>query len=142
MQIRAFELDDYEQAATIWDDAEELSTPPREEVVEKLERDRDLFLVAEEDGTLLGVVMGTYDGRRGWIFRLAVRPEARRRGVGAGLVRQLERRCEARGITKLRLLVVADNERALRFWDSLGYERFDRVVMLSKDLDGPRGTAC
>ncbi|MDQ3978672.1 MAG: GNAT family N-acetyltransferase, partial [Actinomycetota bacterium] len=41
----------------------------------KLERDPQLVLVAEDDSfppAMLGVVIGSYDGRRGWIFRLAV----------------------------------------------------------------------
>jgi ribosomal protein S18 acetylase RimI-like enzyme len=134
MRIRQFAFDDYEAAADLWERAERMVAPPRVEIEKKLERDPDLFLVAEVDDRLVGVVMGTYDGRRGWIFRLAVDPTMRRRGIGVSLVHEVERRCAERGIHHLRLLVFGDNEPALRFWEHLGYERVDGIVMFSKDL--------
>jgi ribosomal protein S18 acetylase RimI-like enzyme len=143
MRVRTFRLDnDYEAVTALWDMAEWLSTPPRDEVVAKLERDADLFLVAQDGDDLVGVVMGSYDGRRGWIFRLAVDPGRRRQGIGEALVAELERRCAERGIRHLRLLVLADNEGGIRFWDSLGYRRFDEVVLFSKDLGGREASDC
>jgi ribosomal protein S18 acetylase RimI-like enzyme len=68
-----------------------------------------------------GVVMGTYDGRRGWIFRLAVHPAYRRHGLATELVGELERRLQGLGCPRINLLVLPDNEAGLRFWQKLGY---------------------
>lgn len=93
MRIRAFTTDDLLAARELWGSAEGMRPPPRAEIVRKLERDAELFFVAEADDELVGVVMGTYDGRRGWIFRLAVEPTHRRRRVRcrARLVRRRPR---------------------------------------------------
>ncbi|MDQ3898771.1 MAG: GNAT family N-acetyltransferase [Actinomycetota bacterium] len=118
-----------------------MSAPPLEEVERKLERDPELFLVAEDGGSLVGVVMGSYDGRRGWIFRLAVAPHRRREGIGRALVEELERRYLAMGVRRLRLLTLSDNQVARAFWEHLGYGGFEDVVLFTKDL-GDRGAEC
>lgn len=133
VHIRRFELDDYRAAAELWEAAEGMSAPSLEEVERKLERDPELFLVAE-DGRLVGVVMGTYDGRRGWIFRLAVDPLRRRQGIGTALVEELERRYASMGVRAIRLLTLTDNAGGRSFWERLGYGGFEEVVLYSKRL--------
>jgi ribosomal protein S18 acetylase RimI-like enzyme len=95
-----------------------------------------------EDERLVGVVMGTFDGRRGWIFRLAVDPAAQGRGVGRRLVEELERRFLAMDVRRIRLLTLSDNRGGRAFWRSVGYEEFPGIVMFSKDLDGADPDAC
>jgi ribosomal protein S18 acetylase RimI-like enzyme len=149
VRIRQFNLDDYEAAKALWELVDGMSAPRREEIGRKLERDPELFLVAEDDSSpadLIGVVIGTYDGRRGWIFRLAVAPEHRRHGVGRKLVAELERRFLDAGVHRIRVLTLSQNEPARRFWDGLGYRGFDEVVLYSKDLEvatnGPAADQC
>ena len=136
MRIRQFDLDDYEAAARVWASADEMAVPSYDECATKLERDPHLFLVAEDDATsdVVGVVMGTYDGRRGWIFRLAVDPIRRKSGIGRALVHELERRYSEMGVAHIRLLVYELNHSGREFWRRLGYEEFDQIVMSAKDL--------
>ena len=137
MLIRPFRLEDHPAAAALWRSADGMSVPSLEEVERKLERDPELFLVAEAGAspqTIVGVVMGAYDGRRGWIFRLAVDPARRRQGIGRALVEELEQRYLAMGVQAIRLLCLADHDGAQAFWERLGYKGFERVVLFSKDL--------
>ncbi|HTJ38872.1 MAG TPA: GNAT family N-acetyltransferase [Dactylosporangium sp.] len=120
MRIRQFEWPDYDAVVALWTVAGS-DVLPRDELVGKLDRDPELFLVAESSAGLAGVVLGTYDGRRGWILRLAVDPQQRRRGIASGLVGELERRLRALGCPRVNLMVLPDNESGLRFWQSLGY---------------------
>lgn len=67
----------------------------------KLARDRDLFLVARDgDGCIVGTVVGGWDGRRAYVYHLAVTPERRREGIANALMDELEERFRAGGRSK------------------------------------------
>lgn len=118
--ILQFEWRDYDAVAAVWAAAGR-DVVPRAELAAKLTRDPELFLVAETPAGLAGVVLGTYDGRRGWILRLAVHPGHRRQGTATRLVAELEQRFVLVGCPRVNLLVMPDNAAGLRFWQSLGY---------------------
>lgn len=101
----------------------------RTEFERKLERDPELFLVAEGGGQVVGSVMGSYDGRRGWIGRLCVHPDRRRAGLGTRLVREVECRLAVKGCPKVNLLVESDNPSAVRLYQRLGYTADDLIFM-------------
>lgn len=119
-RIRRFDWADYDAVVALWAAAGR-EVVARAELAAKLTRDPELFLVAADGTAIVGVVMGTYDGRRGWILRLAVHPGRRRRGLGRALVAELERRLRRLGCPRVNLLVLPDNEAGLRFWQELGY---------------------
>ncbi|WP_433220311.1 GNAT family acetyltransferase [Dactylosporangium sp. CS-047395] len=127
MSIRAFGWDDYDAVVAIWR-AVGSEPLPRAELEAKLTRDPELFLVAEAGGAVAGVVMGTYDGRRGFILRLAVDPAHRRLGIATRLVAELELRLKALGCPRVNLFVLPDNAAGLGFWQSLGYLPVPDVV--------------
>jgi ribosomal protein S18 acetylase RimI-like enzyme len=80
LKIREFKIEDYSPVRELWQTAGLEFRPGVEldDVKLKLQRDLDLFLVAELDGRIVGSVIGGWDGRRGWIYHLAVSPEHQR----------------------------------------------------------------
>ncbi len=92
-------------------------------------RDPDLFLVAEHGRTVVGVVLGRFDGRRGWINHLAVDPRHQARGLGAWLVRQVERRLARKGCLKVNLHVEPANENVCAFYLRQGYARRELIFL-------------
>ncbi|MHB0859475.1 MAG: GNAT family acetyltransferase [Anaerolineae bacterium] len=138
MQIREFILADYDAVYALWATAGPgVSLRPsdrREEIAKKLERDPDLFLVAEDDGQVVGVIMGAWDGRRGWLHHLAVAEAYRGRGIGSELLRQVEGRLQARGCLKVNLLVHQNNEGARELYRRLGYTDMAPIVAMGKEL--------
>ena len=100
-----------------------------EEIHKKLQRDPDLFLVAEEEGRIVGAVLGGFDGRRGMVYHLAVDPSLRRRGIGRALMVEMESRLRAKGCLKYYLLITHDNAEAMDFYRALGWERMELNVM-------------
>lgn len=105
-----------------------------EEIQKKLQRDPDLFLVAEADGRIIGSVMGGFDGRRGMVYHLAVEQSYRKQGLGKALMDELENRLRAKGCIKCYLLVAKDNANAIRFYEVSGWENMD-LHIFGKDLD-------
>ena len=84
------------------------------------------LLVATIDNQIVGSVIGGWDGWRGNIYRLAVTPEFRRKGIARLLVAEISRELIAKGATRLAALVEHEHQWAMDFWDSasdLGYQR-------------------
>ncbi len=114
VQLREFRFpEDYPAARFLWENAGSgihvrRSDEP-EEIQKKLQRDPDLFLVAEADGKLIGTVIGGFDGRRGLIYHLAVDATFRQHGIGSLLMDEVERRLKAKGCLKCYLMVAEDN---------------------------------
>ncbi|MGD9142343.1 MAG: GNAT family N-acetyltransferase [Dehalococcoidia bacterium] len=123
----------------LWELAETIpSTTDTLKVLElMLRRDGDLLLVAERDGQIIGTVMGGWDGWRGNIYRLAVLPEYRRRGIGSALVSEVEDRLKSRGVKKISIMVERTDESANDFWNALKKSeyRYDpRIIRYTKTL--------
>jgi ribosomal protein S18 acetylase RimI-like enzyme len=104
------------------------------EIQMKLQRDPDLFLVAEADSQLIGTVLGGFDGRRGMIYHLAVDQAYRRTGIGARLMSEVEKRLRSKGCLRCYLLVTTDNQDAIAFYQRRGWEPMDSVFVYGKDL--------
>ena len=136
MQIREFRLADYDSVLELWLEAGLLFRPGdrKDEVAKKIKRDPELFLVAEGRGKILAAVMGAWDGRRGWIYHLAVTSKAQRRGVGTILVRELERRMSRKGVVKVNAVVYRDNRKSRGFFKNLGYQLDERGLLFGKLL--------
>ena len=105
-----------------------------EEIQKKLQRDPDLFLVAESRGRLIGTIIGGFDGRRGLIYHLAVEAAFRQQGVGGLLMEEVERRMKAKGCLKCYLMVAGDNDNAMRFYETHHWERMDTIYTYTKEL--------
>jgi len=99
----------------------------------KLAVDRELLLVAEARGEVVGAVMGGYDGHRGWVYSLAVRADHQRRGVGTALVRRLEGMLAERGCLKVNLQVRSTNAAVVAFYEKLGF-RVEELLSMGKRL--------
>jgi len=87
VQVRVREIsfeEDYERVLNLWQGIEKGMNVGRsdspEEVRKKLQRDPDLFLVAETQNEIVGTVIGGFDGRRGMIYHLAVQKKFSRAG--------------------------------------------------------------
>ena len=101
-----------------------------------LDQDPGSLLVADDDGEIVGAVIAAWDGWRGNLYRLAVAPVRRRRGIGRALVADAERRLRARGARRISALVVESAGGADAFWTSAGYLPDAAVGRCVKDLPG------
>jgi ribosomal protein S18 acetylase RimI-like enzyme len=139
MMIRDLRIEDYDDMVKIWEESG-LSYRPkgrdsREEIERQLKLPTSIFLAAEKDGKLAGVLLGTHSGRKGWINRLAVEPKFQKQGVARTLVSELEKRCFALGIGIIGSMVEDWNKASAEVFDRLGYERFDGIIYFRKRIN-------
>ena len=123
--LREARADEIEAILSLWKAAG--SGPSITDTPEHLktltEKSPDLFVVAQLDGRLAGTVIGGWDNWRGHIYRLAVHPDFRRRGVARALTGEIERRLQARGARRIYALAATKQEMGVKFWESLPYEK-------------------
>jgi ribosomal protein S18 acetylase RimI-like enzyme len=119
--IRPARSEEVEQVLGLWREAGTTPsiTDNREAVQKLLAEPAAVLLVAEADGRLVGTVIGGWDGWRGNIYRLAVAPAYRRRGLARRLVAEADRSLHRMGATRITALVEGDHPWATDFWDSL-----------------------
>lgn len=140
IRIRQFRYpDDYAQTTQLWQGTEKgikigRSDEPRE-IEKKLQRDPDLFLVAEAGDEIVGTVIGGFDGRRGLIYHLAVHAAYRGQGVGSRLMDEVQARLRAKGCIRCYLHVTTDNREAVQYYEKRGWRLMDYVYTFGKDLD-------
>jgi len=138
VSIREFVFpQDYSTVIALWENAGDgihvrRSDEPAE-IQKKLQRDPDLFLLAEYQGIIIGSVLGGFDGRRGMMYHLAVTPEHRERGVATLLVEELERRLRLKGCIRYYLMVTKANLTAIQYYEKRGWELMD-LYTYAKDL--------
>lgn len=79
--------------------------------------------VAELDGVIVGYQISTKNPAGGHLARLAVRPEAQGKGVGAALVIDLLERGGRRGFTRLSVNTQSDNTASMHLYRKLGFRQ-------------------
>ena len=131
IEVRIRRVSDYELAAVLqmWQAAR--VTPPSvsdsiEGLMHLIREPAAILLVATIDDQIVGSVIGGWDGWRGNIYRLAVTPEHRRKGIARQLVVEVTKELFAKGAMRLSAVVEHEHQWAMDFWDSLsdlGYQR-------------------
>jgi ribosomal protein S18 acetylase RimI-like enzyme len=130
--IRVYRPSDFRAVAEIWSQVFPATAPyhaPEASVRRMVATAPELFFVAEEEGELAGTVLAGWDGHRGWIYSLAVRPELQRRGIGSLLLRHALGALRERGCPKVNLQVLPANRAVIAFYQRHGFAVEDRVSM-------------
>jgi ribosomal protein S18 acetylase RimI-like enzyme len=105
-----------------------------ENVTAFLARNPGLSVVAEEAGRLVGTALCGQDGRRGFIYHLALAKEFRGAGTGRALVNWCLEGLRRQGLTRCHIIVYAHNEEGRRFWAHLGFCERTELLLCAHDL--------
>jgi ribosomal protein S18 acetylase RimI-like enzyme len=122
VSIRAAHGEDIAGVLSLWNTATDPSTTDDAgSLARLLEFADDALLLATDGDEIVGTVIVAWDGWRGTMYRLAVAPSRRRRGIASTLVREGEARLRRRGAARLHAIVESDRPAAQFFWTSVGY---------------------
>ncbi|PKW06329.1 Ribosomal protein S18 acetylase RimI [Streptomyces sp. 1222.5] len=121
--VRPAGPDDLDAVLAFWKTAAEGTSvsDDRAGVEGLVERDPDALLLAESGGELVGTVIAGFDGWRCHLYRLAVHPERRRRGIGSALLAAAEERFTRLGGRRADAMVLVRNESGQHAWRAAGY---------------------
>ncbi len=136
MKVRVYNEEDQDSVILLWEECG-LVVPqnnPTRDIERKLKVDPDLFLVGTNENGIVATVMGGYEGHRGWINYLAVKPSEQRKGYGQSIMQEVELRIKDKGCPKINLQVRTTNEAVIAFYAAIGYGN-DNVVGLGKRLE-------
>src|SRR5437660_10425871 len=136
LSIRACRLEDIGAVLELWREAD--ATPGVTDTANDLRRaiaeSPAHVLVAEVGGRVIGSIIGTVDGWRGNVYRLAVHPDHRRHGIARALVAEVEKLLAPQGAKRITALVEHKHPWAMGFWESVGYRVDERIVRRVRTL--------
>lgn len=125
VEIRTMSILDYEGVYRLW-----VSTPgiglnslddSRKGVERYLGRNPQTSFVAVKGGCVIGAILCGHDGRRGYIYHMAVEVSERNRGIGKALLNAALAALEDECINKAALVVFSHNETGNTFWKQRGF---------------------
>ncbi|MFD0074937.1 GNAT family N-acetyltransferase [Streptomyces sp. NPDC127166] len=128
LQIRSAVPADAEAVLAFWEESAEGTSISDDVngVTRLVERDPDALILALADGVIVGSVIAGWDGWRASLYRLAVLPPYRRRGISTALLRAAEERFLALGGRRADAMVLEANGTGQALWTAAGYEREER----------------
>jgi ribosomal protein S18 acetylase RimI-like enzyme len=139
MEIREFTLEDYDSAVELWKRCDGIGLSAADDPCPMrrfLERNAGFCFVAVEEDAVIGTILCGNDGRRGYLYHLAVDPTLRRRGIGKALVERCLGALKSAGIDKSHIMVFGSNQSGLKFWQGAGWKTRPEIVLMSYDIKG------
>src|SRR5437764_15115950 len=137
IQTWEFLIDDYDAAVELWSRVEGLDVAEgddRESIRRFLGQNRGLSRVATDGSTIVGAVLCGHDGRRGYIYHLAVDPAYQGRQLGKRLVEECLAGLRRAGLERANILVAKDNPRGRDFWRRTGWEDLEGAAPMGIDV--------
>jgi len=134
---REFSINDYDEVLQLWQTVEGLEVAEGDDkkgVAQFVTRNPGLSRVATGDSKIVGVAMCGHDGRRGYIYHVAVDPAYRRYGLGKHLVHECLDGLRQTGIMRALILVADYNLGGAEFWKRAGWEDIPGAVPMGIDF--------
>jgi len=128
---------DYRGAVSLWRSLPGLGLSGADEetqIHKFLDQNPDTCFVAIVNGKVIGTVLGGNDGRRGYLYHLAVDLKYQKSGIGKILVRRCLDSLRASGLQKCHIFVISDNAEGIKFWEHNGWTLRNDILVMSMDL--------
>ena len=136
---REMKPDDYAEAYALWSRTEGVGlghSDSEEAIAKYLARNPGHSFVCEHGGRIVGTVLCGHDGRRGYLYHVAVSEEHHKRGIVRTLLTKALDRLRDAGIRKCHLMVFSGHYAGQEFWEHIGWQRREDVLLYSKSIPG------
>jgi ribosomal protein S18 acetylase RimI-like enzyme len=133
--IRPLLIDDYDAAIALWQRTEGIwlsDTDEKEPMRRFLDRNPGLSSVALISDELIGTILCSHDGRRGYLHHLAVEQQHRRLGIGSALVQRSLFLLAKEGIVKCNIFIIEENETGIAFWEHNGFNLLEHFGWMQR----------
>jgi len=137
IQYTPMTIQEYDEVVALWKDSVGIAlsgADSRENIADFLQRNPGLAFIARDGEKLAGAVLCGNDGRRGYLYHLAVARAYQRLGIGQALTQKVLAALKTARIEKCHIFVIADNQAGLRFWQSAGWKKRDDIILMSYEL--------
>ena len=138
MKIITIGLEYYKRICEIWEKSGLPYKPSGRDsysaIKARLEETPTWILGAFIREKLVGVVIATHDGQRGWINRLAIDPKYRRKGIAKNLIQEAEDLLRIKKIGLWAALIEEDNIASRNLFESQGYIESKDLIYYSKRI--------
>jgi ribosomal protein S18 acetylase RimI-like enzyme len=133
-EYREMTIHDYNQSHELWKRTEGMAlseADSRDAIAYYLSRNEGMSFVCVDDLNIIGTILCGHDGRRGFIYHVAVDPQYRGKSIGKELVSRSLDKLKSEGITKCHLMVIEENEIGNHFWAKNGWQKRNGILLYS-----------
>lgn len=134
-RIESMSLHDFDQVTHLWQNTEGVGlneSDSREGIAQFLARNRGMSFVVRDGQSIVGAVLCGHDGRRGFLYHLAVAKSHRKLGIGKALVAACLHQLDREGISRCNIFLLANNAAGEAFWNHHGWGTRDDLAVMQK----------
>jgi len=136
ISLRSLRIEDYDKMITCWNKSglpiKITGRDSKESIANQMQLSGSSFIGAFKGPRLVGLVLATYDGRRGWINRIAILPKYRRQGLAAKLIDKAEGFLKDEGAKVIAALIDRSNSASRALFERKGYSNNEDILYYSK----------
>ncbi len=138
--IRRATKDDIPSLISLWKKTDLPMKPNGRDKPENLEKQMqqsNMWILVTEDtsGEIVGAVIVTNDSRKGWINRIAVNSQLRRKGIAKKLLIASEVSLKEEGITVFSALIESSNIASVKLFENIGYNHIEGIIYYAKKIN-------
>ncbi|MEZ5357965.1 MAG: GNAT family N-acetyltransferase [Candidatus Zixiibacteriota bacterium] len=145
MEIEPFRIEEYDELIALWERSglpfDKADRDSRDKIEKQTYDDHVVILTLKDNGRMIGAVIGSSDGRKGWINRLVIEPEYRGRKLAERLLERTEEALIEMGVDYFSALIEDKNFPSMALFRRNGYDPWDDIVYFSKRLN-KKSTGC
>lgn len=137
VQIKQMRFSDFAEVLSLWEKAGLTLSSPEQELADTkitVTMNPASCLVLIKSKKIIGGILGTFNGRRGWIYHLAVHPDFQQEGYGSLLLEKVEKELKKLGAHRVHLGVSYKNLKVLPFYEKSGYKVVNDALWLGKNI--------